>query len=313
MNLRTFMREHGKVVKSSPSVRTLAVKLLAALTLPVLFLTIYLLAIRPAQLRWGATAEEVARPMPGDELVPHPTFCATRGITIQGKPEDIWPWLVQMGYDRAGFYGYDLIENLGSTTGIRSAESILPAFQHPKPGDVLPISAVAHTNFGDIEPGRYLIWQGESNPPNGAFTWALYPIDEHHTRLISRIRLHYHWMGSALLLDLFTEFADHVAVPKILEGVKVRVEGRTPERLAWQTAAIGVWMLALAEFAVATALIFRRRRWSGFWIIALASGSLLLFTLYGHAPVWTGAALGCAIAVIVLLWSLRDARQFRRA
>jgi len=49
------------------------------------------------------------------------------------RPEDIWPWLVQIGYGRAGFYGYDLIENLGSSTGVRSAGSILPELQHPRP------------------------------------------------------------------------------------------------------------------------------------------------------------------------------------
>jgi hypothetical protein len=303
------MTEHIKTVEGVSLLRSLAIKLLAVLSLPILFVTIYFLAIRPAQLRWGATAEEVARSMPGDALVPHPTFCATRGITIQGKPEDIWPWLAQMGYDRAGFYGYDLIENLGSTTGIRSAESILPALQHPKTGDVLPISAVAQARFGDIEPGRYLIWQGDVDPPDGAFTWALYPIDQNHTRLISRIRLRYHWTGSALLLDLFTEFADHVAVPKILEGIKNRVEGRTPARIAWQIAAIGVWTLALAEFAVATTLIFRRRRWSRFWMLALASGSLLLFALYSHAPVWIGAALAGCIVLLMLPLSRKGEQQ----
>ena len=66
--------------------------------------------------------------MPGDDLVANPTFVATRAITIRGRPEDIWPWIAQMGFDRAGYYGYDLIENIGSKTGIRSAESIVPEF-----------------------------------------------------------------------------------------------------------------------------------------------------------------------------------------
>ena len=47
--------------------------------------------------------------MPGDDLVSSPTFCATRAITIHARPEDVWPWLVQMGYNRAGSYSYDLI------------------------------------------------------------------------------------------------------------------------------------------------------------------------------------------------------------
>ncbi len=94
-----------------------------------------------------------------------------------------------MGFDRAGYYGYDLIENLGSKTGIRSVESIVLALQHPKTGDVLPISKVAHLTFGQIESDRYLVWQSEAEPHDGAFTLALYPLDQSHTRLISRIRL----------------------------------------------------------------------------------------------------------------------------
>ena len=57
----------------------------------------YLRVVRPWQLRWGATEEEVARALPGDELVAAPTFDATRAITIEARPEDIWPWLVQAG------------------------------------------------------------------------------------------------------------------------------------------------------------------------------------------------------------------------
>jgi hypothetical protein len=270
------------------------------MALPVLMVAIYLLAIRPSQLHWGATSMESSRSMPGDDLVSSPSFCATRGVTIHGRPEDIWPWLAQMGYGRAGFYGYDLIENFGSRTGIRSAVSILPELQHPKKGDVLPISAVASVVFDTIEPDSYLIWRGGPAPSNGSFVWALFPIDESHTRLISRIRLRYHWTDSRLLLDIFTEFADHVAVPKILLGVKARVEGRPPQALMEEAFEIVVWVLALAEFATAAVLIFRLRRWLRAWFLGLAAGLLLL---YAHAPMWIGALLCCGIAAGMLLQS----------
>jgi hypothetical protein len=64
-------------------------------------------------LRWGATDAEVAAPMPGDELVPRSSFTATRAITIDAPPEAVWPWLVQLGYRRAGWYTYDLFDNAG--------------------------------------------------------------------------------------------------------------------------------------------------------------------------------------------------------
>ena len=266
-------------------------RVLALVALPVLFLVIYLFGVRPQQLRWGATEQEAVRSMPGDDLVRHPTFYATRGITIHARPEEIWPWLVQIGYGRAGFYGYDLIENPGSANGIRSADSILPNLQHPKKGEELPISKVARMVFGEIEPGKFLIWRGDSDPPDAAFTWELYPIDEQHTRLVSRIRLRYHWTDRRLALDLFTEFADHVAVPKILQGIKDRVEGRIPEPLGVQAVEIAVWLLAMAECLVALGFVLRRSRWGRAWFLALGSGLVLLFALYAHAPAWIGAVL----------------------
>jgi len=266
----------------------------------VILITLYLFLIRPSQLHWGATAQEVDRAMPGDDLVANPIFVATRAITIRGGPEDIWPWLVQMGYDRAGFYGYDLIENLGSKTGIRSAASIVRELQHPKTGDVLPISSVAHLTFGNIQPNQYLIWQSEAQPHDGAFTWALYPVDQSHTRLVSRIRLRYHLKIRALVLDLFTEFADHVAVPRILIGVRNRVEGRASDSLAGEGTEIAVWVLALVEMAIAMVLVFRWRQWWHAWCLDLGAGCLLMFVLYARAPIWIGAVLGCGIAILTV-------------
>jgi hypothetical protein len=311
------LRRHNFLIKKVESLkpevlsRSIATRLLAVMALPGLLYAIYLLAIRPASLRWGATAEEVARSMPADDLVPSPSFCATRAITIQGRPEDIWPWLVQIGYGRAGFYGYDLIQNLGSSTGIRSARSILPELQHPKTGDVLPISAVAALVFGSIQPDRSLVWRGAATPVDGSFVWALYPVDASHTRLISRIRLRYHWRSRALALDLFTEFADHVAVPKILLGLKGRVEGRPPQALAAEAVEIAVWVLAFAELVAATVLVFRRRRWWRAWLLALAAGLLLLFALYAHAPEWIPAALVCIFLALMLRFSRSDSAQRR--
>lgn len=103
-------------------------RMLALFALLAAVLTAYLLWARPYQLRWGATDSEVKRSIPGDELHGNPTFPATRAITIEGTPDEIWPWLLQMGYGRAGFYGYDILENLGSQRGVRSANRILPDF-----------------------------------------------------------------------------------------------------------------------------------------------------------------------------------------
>ena len=76
-------------------------------------LGVYVRWVRPRAFSWGATGEEAGRPMAGDELCPRPQLNATRAVTIAARPEDIWPWLVQWGWNRAGFYSNDLLDNLG--------------------------------------------------------------------------------------------------------------------------------------------------------------------------------------------------------
>lgn len=201
-----------------------------------------------------------------------------------------------MGYDRAGFYGYDLIENLGSERGIRSAEQILTELQHPAAGDRVYMSRIAYLSFDAVVPNRYLIWRGTDRPADSAFTWAIYPMDANHARLVSRIRIRYHWSDRRILLDLFTEFADPVAVPMILEGIKARTEGHQPAPLQTQAVQIAVWAMALADLLVAVVCVFRWRTWWKAWVFALASAGALLFALYARQPVWVAAVL------VVVLW-----------
>jgi hypothetical protein len=69
-------------------------------------------ALRRTQLRWGATPEEVAAPLPGDEILPDADLVATRATDVDAPPERVWPWLAQLGQGRGGFYTYGALENL---------------------------------------------------------------------------------------------------------------------------------------------------------------------------------------------------------
>jgi hypothetical protein len=278
--------------------KTFFIRVLAALALIGLVMAAYLLWARPYQLHWGATQEEIERPMPGDELDAHPTFLATRAITIEGTPHEIWPWLVQMGYDRAGYYGYDIIENAGSKTGPDSAERIVPELQDVKVGDEVPISAAGSWVFYAIEPEHYFIWSGETG--DGAFTWALYPIDENHTRLVSRIRWSHHWsQPNMIALDLFTEFTDHLAIRKILQGVKGRVEGHN-EPMAWTNTEFFIYVADALIFVVAVLLLLVRPLSWGRWLAGLAAGAVWLITWYAPISIWIGVVL--LICTLYGLW-----------
>jgi hypothetical protein len=180
----------------------------------------YALFIRPWHLRWGATDEEVARAMPGDDVAKQATFNATRAVTIQARPEEIWPWVVQMGFNRAGWYTYDWIDNLGRP----SAERIIPELQHIAVGDLIPISPVG--TFGlrvkEFEPNRWMLWWDTKG--NTSWYWGLSPHDAHATRLITRMRLRYLWLSPAILYDLLADVGDIIMMRKCLLGIKQRAE-----------------------------------------------------------------------------------------
>jgi hypothetical protein len=191
-------------------------------------LGVYLRFIRPWQLRWGATDEEVGRAMPGDDEVKQPTFNATRAVTIQARPEEIWPWLVQIGATRAGWYSYDWLDNLGKP----SARSIIPEMQHMAVGDLVPISPDGKQGMGvkAFEPNQWMLWWDKQG--DATWYWGLYPQDESHTRLITRVRMHYRWLSPTILFSLLVEFTDIVMMRKCMRGIKQRAERasrQTPE------------------------------------------------------------------------------------
>ncbi len=117
---------------------------------------IYRACIRPWQLRWGATDAEVKRAMPGDDIVDEPSFNATRAVTIQAPAEHIYPWIVQMGVTRAGWYSYDLLDNLAR----HSAERILPEYQNIQVGDLIPLSpdGAQGMRVKDFRNNQSMVW-----------------------------------------------------------------------------------------------------------------------------------------------------------
>jgi hypothetical protein len=278
-------------------------RVLRAIGVALVITVTYLLLARPGQMRWGATDAEIARAMPGDALSHDPAFLATRAITINAAPKVIWPWLVQIGWGRAGFYGYDILENLGSPRGLRSADHIVPDLQQLAVGDLLPLSAAGGLVVNAITPNRYLVWSGTSGVYPGAFTWALYPIDAQHTRLVSRIQWSHHWAQPlTLAMDLFTEFTDHLAVRKILQGVKDRTEGRVGSFVR-QTFEFVVLVCALFTMLVALWLVMRGHLTRPFFMASVA-GMAWLIVWYAGIPV----ALNVMVNVVVVAL-LRADRQ----
>jgi len=214
---------------------------------------------------WGADPEEATKPLPGDDVVTAAVASETRGITIDAPPERVWPWLVQMGFGRAGWYSYDVLDQKG-----RSADGLVEAWQDLSVGDVMPTHPGGGFEVAALDPGRSLVLRSDTElvtaqanawaerqataaakagetpetmtpglqastailgttPQQFAASWAfvLEPIPGGQTRLVERFRV---WYGEA------GPFVPHVVMPvvgfgvfvmmqKQMVGIKARAEG----------------------------------------------------------------------------------------
>jgi hypothetical protein len=197
----------------------------------LLLSSVYLFLLRPWHTRWGATDDEVKAALPGDDEVPRPQVNVTRAISITAPPEAVWPWLVQIGYRRAGWYAYDLFDN----DNVPSAETILPALQKLEIGQVLGEEGLA---VGEIEPNRHLLlayhypkteWVVKQGIwprfGNASMCLQLNPLDGGvRTRFI--YRMHCSAPVLARVFFVFFEPADFVASRKMLLGIKRRAEAQ---------------------------------------------------------------------------------------
>lgn len=203
--------------------------------------------VRPWHLRWGLDPEESIIPLPGDDFVPRPKMEASHGIVIDATPDRIWPWLVQMGQGRGGFYSYAWIENLIGCA-MKNAEDVVPEWQNLRVGDPVWLHPGASPmEVRMMERNRALVFYSGSNAftdfgdrfvrhsdPHFASSWAfvLQPVDVDRTRLVVRNRTTY---GDSLQQELavrcLLEPAHFFMERKLLKTLKSLVERRAEEWL----------------------------------------------------------------------------------
>ncbi|MEV4642948.1 SRPBCC family protein [Actinoplanes sp. NPDC049548] len=181
--------------------------------------------VRRRLLTWGATSQEAAGPLAGDDLLPDAGLVSTRAITIGATPAAVWPWLVQMGSGRGGAYTYDWIENLLGLD-MHSADDILPQFQKLDVGDVLPLGKTGPDMRVEIcEPERTLAIRST----DGAWVWSFtLRAEASGTRLISRNRIQLRSAGRIrrFLYDLAMTPGSLIMERRMLLGIKHRAERR---------------------------------------------------------------------------------------
>lgn len=200
--------------------------------------------VTPWHERWGATDDEARGRLPGDGLVAEPAQQATRAITVDAAPVEVWPWIVQLGADRGGFYSYQWLENLFGL-GIHNAGEVVPEWQQRSVGDLVLADAAGSAGWyvmeirpdealvlqvGDVRAGRPI---GRDEQLRWEFSWSfvLRRAPGGRCRLLVRERTGF---GSRL-----TELAispigivSFVMTRQMLRGIKARAEGdrRTPGR-----------------------------------------------------------------------------------
>lgn len=212
--------------------------IVGAARIAITFMTPFL---RPLRARWGATVAEVYRQLPGDDIVPHYKWGYTHAVTVQASAAEIWPWLVQMGQGRGGFYSYEWLENLIGCN-IHNADRIIEEFQHLEVGDEIrhhpklrPYVVAA------VEPGRALVLNTRADTHAGnnfeitdtlpekyiniVYVWFLDQCDDGTTRLISRGRYDCRGLRNTLGFSCFLiEPIAFSTSRKILLGIKQRAE-----------------------------------------------------------------------------------------
>ncbi len=293
-------------------------KILTIMTMLVLVILVYAWVIQPWFLKWGATDEEIRGLWPGDDLIPGSSIVYTRAITIKAAPSEIWPWLVQIGQGRGGFYTYELLENMLSAD-IHNTNRIVPEWQQLKVGDKVmmgPKEGVWGNAFdivGEIVPGTslVLITPGKSQtrvaPIRGNGTWAfiLVPVDEKTSRLIIRgRRMESRDQAINLLYGSVIDSAQFIMERKMMMGIKERVEGTIQSQID-DIVQVLLWMVALVGLILAMVLVVVQKKWKWPLIVALAALFIFWFLCFLQPPIVQGIVLDSAIllALARVIWA----------
>jgi hypothetical protein len=192
------------------------------------------LAVRRLGRRSGATDGEIVAPLPGDAIVARPRWISTRAITIDAAPDEVWPWIVQMGYPahRAGWYTPHWLDRMQWGIRERSSDVVVPELQDLSPGDRVPDSRdwSAYFTVAALAPARALVLHSTRHvmPPmrSNEFSWAfvLRPAGPGRTRLLIRARGRMEPWWARLLLGPLIGVGDFVNASVMLRGIRARAE-----------------------------------------------------------------------------------------
>jgi hypothetical protein len=286
--------------------------------------TLFVLAVRPWYLSWGATPDELRRTLPGDEIIAgaREEDTVTRAITIRAPLARVWAWVAQLGQDRGGFYSYALLENLVGCE-MENAERIRPEWQSWRLGDKLwmypehKAGGMGHALLLSYQPGHALgfatrlVGTKADAPYDGSWSFVVEPLDDRTTRLIVRSRAGGARAFFGAAFDHFVfEPVHFVMERKMLKGIQARAEGKRVSEAADVTQ-VAAWTAMFGLMIAAVVLVFRRARWGQPLLVFVAAAVAFQYMTLRQPSPFVSAAL--VIAVAVALWPFRGSRSANAA
>ena len=184
-------------------------------------LAAYFSFFRKAHLRWGASDEEVRKVLPGDELVPETGFVATHALTVDAPPECVYPWFLQLGQDKAGFYSYTALENLFGCQ-MKNTYELRREWLELRVGDsVLFHPKAPRVPVAILEENRVFCMGA---PGESSWSMICEPLGERRTRLIIRLRSNVRSIGGRIFHLGFWEPAHFIMERKMMLTIKELAE-----------------------------------------------------------------------------------------
>jgi hypothetical protein len=238
---------------------------------------VYIGGLHSWLMNWGATPAEQQMALPGDELLPDMSSRFTRAITIHAPASAVWPWVVQIGQDRAGFYSNTWLENL-TGADIHNADVIHAEWQHRAIGDRILLARpdLAGGVFAQMAQTRIVALEPQRLIADIPCRFVLQPIDSNTTRLLLREPIP-STFAARIINALIWDPMHFVMEQRMLRGIKERAEGHSLVPVKMMLVARIGWIVACASVLV---LFLARRRWRPWLVLPTA--------IVLPALLWTG-------------------------
>jgi hypothetical protein len=224
----------------------------------------------------------------------------------------VWPWVAQIGQDRAGFYSYELLENLVGCE-MRNLDYLIPALQGWQVGDKLwmfppqKLGGIGQAPLAIYQPGRALVFYTRrtgttlDDPPDGTWAFVVEPRDAATSRLVMRARARgtLGLLGAAFNRGIF-EPVHFVMERKMMEGIRARAEGRHVSRAA-DDAEVVLWIVTFVGFIASAVLALAGRRWRLRTVTFMGAGLLFQLLTLVQPSLFIGVPL--VIILYVAIWA----------